>query len=76
VCVSGFSAACPVLQEKHINICKLLYYPPYHSKYYPIERCREIPEKHWNITKLTDAETMLKWAGSMTRKGIYHIVKN
>ncbi|MGE0083706.1 MAG: ISAzo13 family transposase, partial [Desulfococcaceae bacterium] len=45
---------------------QLLYYPPYHSKYSPIERCRGIPEKHWNGTKLTDAETMLKRAGSMT----------
>lgn len=54
---------------------QLLYYPPYHSKYNPIERCWGILEKHWNGTKLTDAETMLKWAGSMTWKGIYPIVK-
>ncbi|MGE0087693.1 MAG: ISAzo13 family transposase, partial [Desulfococcaceae bacterium] len=38
-------------------------------------RCRGVPEKHWNGTKLTDAETMLKRAGSMTRKGIYPFVK-
>ncbi len=57
------------------NYIQLLYYPPYHSKYNPIKRCRGIPEKHWNGTKLTDAETMLKWAGSMTWKGIHHIVK-
>ena len=54
---------------------QLLYYPPYHSKYNPIERCWGIPEKHWNGTKLTDAETMLKWAGSMTWKGIHPFVK-
>ena len=54
---------------------QLLYYPPYHSKCSPIERCRGIPEKHWNGTKLTDAGTMLKWAGSMTWKGIYPVVK-
>ena len=54
---------------------QLLYYPPYHSKYNPIERCRGIPEKHRNGTKLTDAKTMLKWAGSMTWKGIHPFVK-
>jgi len=54
---------------------QLLYYPPYHSKYNPIERCWGIPEKHWNGTKLTDAKTMLKWAGSMTWKGIHPVVK-
>ena len=54
---------------------QLLYYPPYHSKCCPIERCWGIPEKHWNGTKLTDAKTMLKWAGSMTWKGIHPVVK-
>ena len=45
---------------------QLLYYPPYHSKYNPIERCWGILELHWNGTKLIDAETMLEWAKSMT----------
>ena len=26
----------------------LLYYPPYHSKYHPVERCWGILEQHWN----------------------------
>ena len=47
----------------------LLYYPPYHSKYNPIERCWGILEKHWNGAKLTDALTMLLWARSMTSEG-------
>ena len=54
---------------------QLLYYPPYHSKYNPIERCWGILEKHWNGAKLTDAQTMLGWAKSMTWKGIHPIVK-
>jgi hypothetical protein len=54
---------------------QLLYYPPYHSKYNPIERCWGILEKHWNGTKLTDAETMLAWAQSMTWKGLHPIVE-
>jgi hypothetical protein len=54
---------------------QLLYYPPYHSKYNPIERCWGILEQHWNGTQLKDMETMLKWAQSMTWKGIHPIVK-
>jgi DDE family transposase len=53
----------------------LLYYPPYHSKYNPIERCWGILELHWNGTKLVDAETMLEWAKSMTWKGIHPVVE-
>ena len=49
---------------------QLLYYPPYHSKYNPIERCWGILECHWNGAKLTDVSTMLAWAQSMTWKGI------
>ena len=38
---------------------QLLYYPPYHSKYNPIERCWGILELHWNGTQLIDVQTML-----------------
>jgi transposase len=54
---------------------QLLYYPPYHSKYNPIERCWGILERHWNGTQLKDAETMLRWAQSMTWKGIHPIIQ-
>lgn len=54
---------------------QLLYYPPYHSKYNPIERCWGILEQHWNGTKLSDHETMLEWARSMTWKGLHPIVE-
>lgn len=54
---------------------QLLYYPPYHSKYNPIERCWGILELHWNGTKLIDAETMLEWAKSMTWKGLHPVVE-
>ena len=53
---------------------QLLYYPPYHSKYNPIERCWGILEQHWNGTRLIDVETMLGWAQTMTWKGIHPIV--
>ena len=54
---------------------QLLYYPPYHSKYNPIERCWGIVELHWNGTKLINVETMLEWAKSMTWKGIHPVVE-
>ena len=53
---------------------QLLYYPPYHSKYNPIERCWGILEQHWNGTQLTDAETMLQWAKTMTWKSLHPVV--
>jgi hypothetical protein len=54
---------------------QLLYYPPYHSKYNPIERCWGILELHWNGTPLRDANTMLEWAKSMTWKGLKPVVE-
>jgi hypothetical protein len=53
---------------------QLLYYPPYHSKYNPIERCWGILEMHWNGAKLINVETMLRWAQSMTWKGIHPVI--
>jgi hypothetical protein len=54
---------------------QLLYYPPYHSKYNPIERCWGILELKWNGAKLIDAETMLGWAQKMTWKGLHPVVE-
>jgi hypothetical protein len=48
----------------------LVYYPPYHSKYNPIERCWGILEEHWNGTLLNTVNTVLEWAGTMTWKGV------
>jgi Rhodopirellula transposase DDE domain len=53
---------------------QLLYYPPYHSTYHPIERCWGILELKCNGTKLVDAETRLEWAKRMTWKGLPPIV--
>ena len=54
---------------------QLLYYPPYHSKYNPIERCWGILELQWNGTKLIDAQTILEWAKKMTWKGLHPVVE-
>lgn len=53
----------------------LAYYPPYHSKYNPIERVWGILEEHWNGTLLNSVETTLEWAKSMTWKGLSPVVK-
>ena len=34
--------------DRHSLTLELAYYPPYHSKYNPIERCWGILENHWN----------------------------
>ena len=46
----------------------LAYYPPYYSKYNPIERCWGILENHWRATLLNTIETTLEWAKTMTWK--------
>jgi hypothetical protein len=48
---------------------ELAYYPPYHSKYNPIERCFGILELHWNGSLLDSVEAVLGYAGTMTWKG-------
>jgi Rhodopirellula transposase DDE domain len=48
---------------------RLAYYPPYHSKYNPIERCWGILEMHWNGSLLDSVEAVVGFAGSMTWKG-------
>ena len=67
--------------ERMVDFCdaigkpiQLLYYPPYHSKYNPVERCWGILEKHWNGAMLADVDTMLGWARSMTWKGLHPVV--
>jgi transposase len=56
------------------NVVKLVYYPPYHSKYNLIERCWGILENHWNGTLLKSIETVVGWARTMTWKGAHPVV--
>lgn len=51
-----------------LNI-ELAYYPPYHSKYNPIERVWGILEQHWNGSLLDSCEVVLKFAQTMSYKG-------
>ena len=51
--------------DNYVNI-KLAYYPPYHSKYNPIERVWGILENHWRGEILHTVEKTLGLASSMT----------
>jgi hypothetical protein len=48
---------------------ELVYYPPYHSKYNPIERCWGVLEMYWNGELLTSEAAVLGFAGNMTYAG-------
>jgi hypothetical protein len=45
---------------------QLAYYPPYHSKYNPIERCWGVLEGYWRGELLDSLEAVLGFARSMT----------
>jgi hypothetical protein len=53
----------------------LAYYPPYHSKYNPIERVWGVLEQHWNGTLLDSLNTVLQFAKTMTYNHIHPVVK-
>ncbi len=53
---------------------RLVYYPPYHSKYNPIERCWAALENYWHGTILDSVDAAVRWASNMTWKGISPIV--
>jgi transposase len=54
---------------------RLAYYPPYHSKYNPIERCWGILEQHWNGQVLDTVDSVLQFAATMTWKGVRPVVQ-
>lgn len=49
----------------------LVYYPPYHSKYNPIERFWGVLENYWNGALLDSAEAVLGYAANMTYNGVH-----
>src|SRR5215210_6688064 len=54
---------------------RLVYYPPYHSKYNRIERCWAALEKKWNGVLLSGEEVVLQCARRMTWKGHHPTVR-
>ena len=61
------------VQYAHLTI-RLAYYPPYHSKYNPVERCWGILEQHWNGALLDSLEAVIQYASTMTWKGNHPVV--
>jgi transposase len=55
---------------------RLVYYPPYHSKYNRIERCWSALERKWNGVLLTSLEVVLQCALRMKWKGSHPTVKH
>jgi hypothetical protein len=53
---------------------QLAYYPPYHSKYNPVERVWGVLENYWRGELLDTVETVKQFAQNMTYKGIHPIV--
>jgi hypothetical protein len=53
---------------------RLAYYPPYHSKYNPVERTFGWLEQHWNGSLLDSVDTVLHFAQTLTFKGMHPVV--
>jgi hypothetical protein len=54
---------------------QLAYYPPYHSKYNPIERAWGVLENYWNGSLLDSVETVFHFAQNMTYNGVHPVVE-
>ena len=60
-----------LLAQRYQWVVVLVYYPPYHSKYNPIERLWGILENYWR-GELLDSETaVLGYAAHMTYNGVH-----
>ncbi|MHC1727472.1 MAG: hypothetical protein AB9866_15960 [Syntrophobacteraceae bacterium] len=60
--------------NEHKVKIELAYYPPYHSKYNPVERTHGVLEQYWNGKLLTDTETAADIAANMKWKGKHPFV--
>lgn len=52
--------------DQHQLTLQLAYYPPYHSKYNPVERVWGGLEQHWNGSLLDSINTLLAFACTFT----------
>nr|WP_197985728.1 ISAzo13 family transposase [Leptolyngbya sp. Cla-17] len=60
--------------DKHKLTVQLAYYPPYHSKYNPVERSFGWLEQHWNGSLLDCVETVVRFAETLSFKGNHSAV--
>jgi hypothetical protein len=63
------------LADETQQTIQLAYYPPYHSKYNPIERVWGVLENYWNGSLLDTLETVLHFAQNMTYNGVHPVVE-
>ncbi len=70
-----FMARLVAFARRYRLTVRLAYYPPYHSKYNPIERCWGILEQHWNGSLLDSVAAVLGFAETMTWHGRRPIVE-
>ena len=56
---------------EHQITVKLACYPPYHSKYNPVERVFGVLENYWNGDPLDSVQKALGMAEGMTYKGVH-----
>ena len=60
--------------DAHHLAIHLAYYPPYHSKYNPIERVWGVLENYWNGSVLDSVDMVLTLASKMTWNGQHPLV--
>jgi hypothetical protein len=60
--------------RNQVNL-RLAYYPPYHSKYNPIERCWGALENYWRGSVLDSVQCVLEMAGAMRWKDTKPVVR-
>jgi transposase len=61
--------------DRHRMEIELVYLPPYHSKYNPIERLWGVLEMHWNGVLLSTVADVLHWAGTMKWRTIRPLIR-
>ena len=54
---------------------QLAYYPPYHSKYNPVERVWGVLEQHWNGSLLDSVHAVFEFARTMTYNGVHPMIQ-
>jgi hypothetical protein len=54
---------------------QLAYYPPYHSKFNPIERVWGVLENYWHGSLLDTLATVFHFAQNMTYNGVHPVVQ-
>lgn len=70
-----FMARITQFSDHHQLTIQLAYYPPYHSKYNPIERVWGALEQHWNGSLLDSVDAVCNFAATLTWRAQPPVVK-